>query len=190
MAVTVKKAVLWRRQLENRPGTLAEGLKPFADAGVNLQIVMGYTFPGDSKRAALEVYPVSNAKAEKAARAAGLSSTEGIPCLVVEGNDRAGLAYDVAHAMAQSGINLSFAVMQVAAKRYQAVFGFDSEKGANAAASLIKAADKRKSSTAKKKDKAKPAAKKAAKKPARKAAKTVVKKSAAKKTVAKKARRK
>ena len=41
MAVTVKKAVLWRTQIENRPGMLASTLAPLAEAGADLQVVMG-----------------------------------------------------------------------------------------------------------------------------------------------------
>lgn len=42
MAVTVKKAVLWRKEVESQPGVLAATLKPLAEAGADLQIVMGY----------------------------------------------------------------------------------------------------------------------------------------------------
>ena len=33
MAVTVKKAVLWRKEIDNRPGMLADTLGPLAEAG-------------------------------------------------------------------------------------------------------------------------------------------------------------
>ncbi|MBI3466348.1 MAG: hypothetical protein HY000_25330, partial [Planctomycetes bacterium] len=73
MAVTVKKAVLWRREVENQPGALARTLRPLAGAGVDLQIVMGYVYPGQRERAAIEVFPVSGRKAANAANAAGLT---------------------------------------------------------------------------------------------------------------------
>jgi hypothetical protein len=40
MAVTVKKAVLWSKEIDNRPGMLASTLKPLSEAGVDLQVVM------------------------------------------------------------------------------------------------------------------------------------------------------
>lgn len=202
MAVAVKKAVLWRRELENRPGTLAEALKPFADARVNLKVVMGYVFPNDRSRAALEVYPVTGAKAERAARAGGLEAFTGVHSLVVEGDDRAGLAHDVAAALAGAGVNISFAVVEVVGKKYKGVFGFESAGDADKAAGLIKNAAKGPAKKAPAK-RAKKGARKAAKKPARKAGakkkaparkavgrKTAGKKAAAKRPTAKKAGRK
>ena len=44
MAVTVKKAVLWRKEVENEPGVLATTFKPLAEAGADLQVVLGIAF--------------------------------------------------------------------------------------------------------------------------------------------------
>ena len=46
MAVTVKKIVLWRKEVENRPGILANALAPLANAGTDIRVVMGYRYPG------------------------------------------------------------------------------------------------------------------------------------------------
>jgi len=54
MAITVKKATLWRKEVANDPGVLANVLQPLAGAGANLRVVMGYTIPGEPTRAALE----------------------------------------------------------------------------------------------------------------------------------------
>jgi hypothetical protein len=186
MAVTVKKAVLWRRQLANRPGTLAETLKPLAEAGVGLQVVMGYAYPGHEDHAAVEVWPISGAKAEKAARDAGLSPAPNISCLVVQGDDRAGLGHKIADGLAAASINVSFVMVQVTGKKYLAIFGFGSEKDADNATPIIKRAgitvagkgskkrkssskgSKRKKSTAKKGGKKTAAKKSSAKKSSRK----------------------
>lgn len=138
MALTVKKATLWRRELENTPGTLAEALKPFAQAGISLEVVMGYTFPRPDGRGVVEVYPVVGAKAEQAAKEAGMSPATGISCLLVEDQDRAGVGYEAAQAIAQAGINLHFAMFQVIQGRYVGVFGFGSEQEANQAEGLIR----------------------------------------------------
>ena len=57
MAVTVKKITLWRKEVAHEAGALAGVLEPLAQAGSNLRLVMGYTIPGESSRAAIEVYP-------------------------------------------------------------------------------------------------------------------------------------
>jgi len=40
MAVTVRKIVLWRKEVENRAGILAGALAPLAHAGANIHVVM------------------------------------------------------------------------------------------------------------------------------------------------------
>lgn len=184
MAVTVKKAVLWRKELENRPGTLAEALKPLADAGISLQVVMGYAYPGESRHAAVEVYPVSSAKAEKAAAEGGLRPDPNLGCLVVTGDDRAGLGHAVAEKLAQNGINISFVMAQSSGNHYHAVFGFETAQEADKAAGIIK--DASKVVAMKGKGGGRSSARKAAR-PKAGAGKGAAKKAGAKKATAKKA---
>ena len=139
MAVTVKKIVLWRTEVENRPGVLASVLGPLAGAGADLQVVMGYRYPGHESRAAVELYPVTGKKSVTAAEAAGLSATS-IPTLLIEGDNKPGLGHTIAQAIASSGINLGFLVAQVIGRKYSAIFGFENEADARKAATLIKKA--------------------------------------------------
>lgn len=139
MAVTVRKAVLWRKEIENRPGVLATTLESLARARADLKVVMGYRFPGMESQGAVEVYPVSGKTAGEAARGAGLRESE-IPTLVVEGDNRSGLGHAIAQAIADGGVNLSFVLAQVVGRKYAAVFGFESDADAARAASLIKKA--------------------------------------------------
>lgn len=143
MAVTVKKVVLWRREVDNKPGMLASTLEPLAAAGADLHVVMGYRYPGNESRAAIELYPVSGKKATAAAKAAGLT-TSSIPTLFVEGDNKAGLGATTARALAEAGINLSFLVAQVIGRKYSALFGFETAQDASKAAALLKKATKTK----------------------------------------------
>ncbi|PYQ21245.1 MAG: hypothetical protein DMF81_16030, partial [Acidobacteria bacterium] len=117
MAITVKKVVLWRRELDNRAGALAAVLQPLALAGADLQIAMGYRFPGNETRAAVELAPVEGKKAAAAAQTAGLQPS-GIPTLIVTGDNRPGLGYAISRGMADAGINMAFLVAQVVGRRY------------------------------------------------------------------------
>jgi hypothetical protein len=137
MAVTVKKITLWRRDVRNEPGALAETLAPLARAGANLQCVMGYRYPGDESRAAIEVYPVTGKRQTTAAEEGGLAASS-IPTLLVEGDDRPALGHEIARSLSDAGINLSFLVAQVMGRRYTAILGFESESDARSAAGLIK----------------------------------------------------
>ena len=70
MAVSVKKAILWRREVDNSPGMLASILQPLSDAGADLQVVMACRYPGSENKAGIELYPVSGRKAAAAAQTA------------------------------------------------------------------------------------------------------------------------
>ena len=145
MAVTVKKIVLWRKEVENQPGILANALAPLANAGADIHVVMAYRFPGAESKAAIELYPVTGKKSAAAAGEAGFSASV-IPALLVEGDNRAGLGYAIAQAIADAGINMDFLVAQVVGRKYSAVFGFESDADATKCAAII-----RKATAAKKK---------------------------------------
>ena len=137
MAVTVKKVTLWRTEVENKPGVLGKVLTPLAEAGADLQVVMGYRHPGDERKAAIEVSPVTGKKSLAAAKAAGLAASS-IPTLLVEGENRPGLGSAISQAIAGAGINLNFLVAQVVGARFSAVIGFEDEEASRKASSLIK----------------------------------------------------
>ena len=137
MAVTVKKAMLWRKEVDNRPGMLASTLQPLAEAGADLQVVMAYRYPGGEDKAAIELHPVSGRKPNAAARAAGLAPSS-ISVLLVEGDNKPGLGHAIAKALGEAGINMSFVMAQVVGRKYAAVFGFENQADANKAATLIK----------------------------------------------------
>jgi hypothetical protein len=139
MAVTVKKIVLWRKEVDNRPGILANALAPLAHAGTDIHVVMAYRFPSQESKAAIELYPVTGKNSITAAKEAGFSASA-IPALLVEGDNRAGLGYATAQAIADSGINMDFLVAQVVGRKYSAVFGFQSDADATKCAAIIRKA--------------------------------------------------
>jgi hypothetical protein len=139
MPVTVKSISLWRKEVENQAGMLAQTLEPLAKAGANLRVLMGYRYPGDATKAAIELYPVTGKKATAAAAGAGLAASS-IPTVLVEGDDRPGLGLAIARAIAGAGVNMTFIVAQVIGRRYSAVLGFETEADTKRAAALIKKA--------------------------------------------------
>ncbi|MGB7436721.1 MAG: ACT domain-containing protein [Candidatus Acidiferrum sp.] len=137
MAVTVKRINLWRKELENKAGTLAGTLEPLAKAGADLQIVMGYKYPGESAKAAVELYPVASKKITQAAQSAGLAAS-GIPVVLVGGDNRPGLGHRITQAIADAGVNVDFMVANVIGRKYSAVIGFENDADADKATELIK----------------------------------------------------
>jgi hypothetical protein len=137
--VTVKTISLWRKEVANQIGMLAHTLEPVAKAGTNLQVLMGYRYPGDGTKAAVELYPLAGKKVTAAAAQAGLSASS-IPTLLVEGDNRAGLGFAIAQAIAGAGINMTFFVAQAIGRRFSAVVGLETEADAKRAVPLIKKA--------------------------------------------------
>src|SRR5918999_5340104 len=104
MALTVKVITLWRREIENRPGSLAGVLQPLATTKADLQVLMAYRFPGDESRGAVELFPITGRKAIATAADAGLTPADDIPAVLVQGPNRAGTGYQASRAIAEEGI--------------------------------------------------------------------------------------
>jgi len=139
MAVTVKKIVLWRKEAENKAGILANALAPLANASADIHVVTAYRYPGHESKAAIELYPVTGKKSVAAAKEAGFSASD-IPALLIEGDNRPGLGYATAQAIADAGVSMDFLVAQVVGRKYSAVFGFESDADAAKCAAIIRKA--------------------------------------------------
>jgi hypothetical protein len=139
MAISVKPITLWRRELQDRPGALADSLAPLAGNSVDLQVVMAYRFPGEPGRAAVELFPITGKRATAAAESGGFSRST-IPALLVEGDNSPGLGHRMSRAIADEGINLDFVVAHVIGRKYSAIFGFAEQEDARRAVALIKKA--------------------------------------------------
>lgn len=137
MALNVRRGYLWRKEIDNKPGTFAQALEPFSKAGQNLQIVMGYAKGVGQAKGAIEIFPVTDSKAIESAKEAGLQEMTEAVCLIVEGDDRAGIAFELAKVIASLEINLHFAMCQSVDKKFQGCFGFSNEDEANKAQAAI-----------------------------------------------------
>ena len=72
MAITVKKTFLWKKELDNHPGAMAEALEPLADGGADLRLIMVCRFP-DAHKGAVEVHPISERTLKSTANSAGFA---------------------------------------------------------------------------------------------------------------------
>lgn len=139
MPVTVKSISLWRKEVANQVGVLAQTLGPVSKAGANLRVLMGYRYPGDATKAAIELYPITGNKVTAAASNAGLAASS-IPTLIVEGDDKPGLGQAIAEAISGARVNMIFFVAQTIGRKFSAVLGFETEADAKTATPLIKKA--------------------------------------------------
>jgi len=126
MAVTVKKVTLWRTEVENKPGALSSVLTPLAEAGADLQVVMGYHYHKAGDRAIIEVCPVKGKKSDRR-REHGWSGCFRYPHAARPGQQQPGLG-PPSPSHRRGGINVTFLVAQVIDKRFSAVMGFEDER--------------------------------------------------------------
>jgi hypothetical protein len=131
MSIKIKKVVVWRTEVENRPGEMARALEPLAEQ--DLDLVIGY------QGAVIDIAPVVGKKARTAAESVGFKPLP-TSMILVEGKNHPGVCFTAARVLGDAGIGMDSVVAKVAGKKCQALFGFTSDADAKKAASLIKKA--------------------------------------------------
>ncbi len=144
MPVTIRRVQMWRTEIQNKPGVLAATLEPLAQSKADLTIVSKRSVAGRPGRAVVEILPGRGRRATLAAREAGFSLSP-MPILLVEGDNRPGLAYAVANTVAWAGITVRFLSAQVVGNRYSALLAFRTDEDARQGATLIRRVAKAKS---------------------------------------------
>ena len=137
MTVRIKRIRLWRTEVPRRPGALAEALEPLAQGNADLKVVRVRATPSGAGRQAIEVYAGEGKRAAKVARAAGFSLVPSTTVLL-QGDNRPGLAYAVANAIAWAGIGVRDVDAEVVGTRYSAILTFGSEDDAEKAVAVIR----------------------------------------------------
>jgi hypothetical protein len=143
MALKVTQLQLWSGQIEDKPGGAAKVLEPLAQAKVNLGFVIVRRTPEAPGKGVMFVAPIQGAKAEEAARAAGLSPTGSIAGLRVEGDDRPGAGYAMTRAIADAGISFRGLSAHVLGKKFVCLVAFDSAEDAGRAKEAIRTSQKK-----------------------------------------------
>src|SRR3990172_10823485 len=106
MAYSVKKVDVWAGEVADRPGGLAATIAALTNAGANLEFLIARRAPDKPGTGMVFVTPVRGAKQKAAAQGAGLSMSDSLHSVRVEGPDRAGLRAKITGALADAGINL------------------------------------------------------------------------------------
>ncbi len=137
MSVRIKRIGLWRTEVMRRPGALAAALEPLAHGNADLKVVRVRATPGRAGRIAVEIYGGEGKRAAMVARAAGFSNGPATTLLLL-GDNRPGLAYAVANAVAWAGIGVVDLEAGVVDARYSATLTFGTEDDAKKAVAVIR----------------------------------------------------
>ena len=140
MAYTVSKVDMWTGEIEDRAGGLAATLEALAAAGADLEVVVARRQPQATGKGVVFLGPVAGAKAQKAARAAGLTKATDLVALRVEGPNKPGECHRLARRLAEAGLNLRGLSATTIGNRFAVSLGFDTAEAAAKAARILRAA--------------------------------------------------
>lgn len=140
MAYTVKKVDVWAGEVADRPGGLAATVSALSNAGANLEFIIARRAPDKPGTGVVFVTPIKGAKQKSAAQAAGLTTTDSVHSVRVEGPDRAGLGAKMTDALSAAGINLRGLSGAAIGRRAVSYLAFDSATDADSAIGLLRRA--------------------------------------------------
>ena len=140
MAYSIKKVEVWAGEVADRPGGLADKIDALSGAGANLEFVIARRSPDKPGTGVVFVTPIKGTKQKRAAQSAGLTTTDSLHSVRVDGPDKAGLGTKMAKALADAGINLRGISAAAIGRRAVSYFAFDSVADADNAVRVLKKA--------------------------------------------------
>ncbi|NUN97139.1 MAG: amino acid-binding protein [Candidatus Omnitrophica bacterium] len=138
MAYSISTVDVWVGTIEDRPGGLSEKLKPLAEAGANLEFLIGRKAPDKPHTGVVFVAPIKGAKQVNAAKKADLRVSKSLRSLRVEGPDRSGLCSAITLALGEAGINLRGISAAALGKRSVVYIAFDNPADTGKAGRILK----------------------------------------------------
>lgn len=131
MAYLIKKVDVWAGEIADRPGGVAEKLAALSNAGANLEFLISRRAPDKPGTGVVFLTPIKGSKQKSAAQEAGLSTSDSLHSVRVEGPDRPGLGVKMTRALADAGINLRGVSAAALGRRAVTYFAFDSAADAD-----------------------------------------------------------
>ena len=137
MPFQIRKVQVWSTEIPDRPGAAAAKLEVLARAGADLEYVFSRLHSTRPDTGILFVAPITGTEQVQAARAAGLGPALDVAMLALEGENRAGLGYEIMSRLAIGGINLRGLSMSTLGHQFTAYLAFDDADKATAALQIL-----------------------------------------------------
>jgi len=135
----VQKEEVWVATMEDKPGALAHKLAGLADAGADLGFIIARRTHETPSRGIVFVTPIRGDREVEAATELGFSVSKNVYALCVEGENRPGIAAQLADKLGKAGINLRGFTGAVIGTRFVVHIGFDTEEDRSKALRLLTA---------------------------------------------------
>jgi hypothetical protein len=137
MRLNIHKVQVWSVEVPDRPGAAAAKLEVLARAGIDLEFIFTRPHPRVSDLGVLFVAPIDGPEQTEAARAVGLAPATDVAMLVVEGDNRVGIGYELMSQLAVAGVNLRGLSISSLGNRFAAYLAFDNADSANQALRVL-----------------------------------------------------
>jgi len=138
MALKATRNDVWMTTIDDRAGGAADVPEALARAKVNLEMVFARRTPEQPGKGLMIVGPIKGKKAEQAALAAGLSRSDVMHGLRVEGADKPGLGAKITRALGNAGISFRGLTAHAIGKKFVCNIALDSAEDATRAAAALK----------------------------------------------------
>jgi hypothetical protein len=140
MDLLVERADVWAATIQDKPGGLAELLDPLRLAGADLQFIIARRAPEKPGTGVVFVTPLQNGREIRAAALVGFNVSQSLHSVRVMGQDRPGVAAELAQKLADGGINLRGFSASVIGTQFVAYVAVDSLGDANKAMEILRGA--------------------------------------------------
>ena len=141
MPLEIRRVQVWSGEIPDRPGAAAGKLAHLSHAGADLEFLFTRPNPNKPGTSVLFLAPITGPEQMQAARAAGLGPAVDVVMLCVEGENRAGISYQIMSSLAVAGINLRGISISTLGPRFAAYLAFDDADTATLALQVLAALD-------------------------------------------------
>ncbi len=140
MNLIVKRVDVWAAGIKDEPGGLAKILAGLREAGADLDFVVARRAPEKPGMGVVFVTPLRGDAEVAAAATLGFNVTSSLQSVRVEGENKPGVAAELAKKLAAAGINLHGLSAAVIGSKFILYIGLDTAEDAAKAANLLKQA--------------------------------------------------
>ena len=137
MDLVVERVEVWAASIDDKPGGLANILTSLREAGADLNFILSRRALEAPGRSEVFVTPLRGDAELEAAATLGFNLTGSVRSIRVEGENRPGIAAELASLLAAAGINLRGFSAAVLGTRFILYIGLDSAEDAAQATSIL-----------------------------------------------------
>ena len=138
MAIKVSRYDVWAVTIDDRAGGTADKLDALAKAGANLELMFARRVAEQPGKGILFASPIKGAKVTKAAQEGGLSKSDSIHGVKIEGTDKPGLGAKIARALGDAGISFRGVNAMAIGTKFVSYIALDTAEDAAKAISVLK----------------------------------------------------